>query len=222
MNPSQKPSNRLQRMSLQPSSSLRYSLSLLLPQSGSHQNHPTVHLSALKSLASIRKPILKSAAKLSMSVVLPETQLKLLPRYLSETETSTQGATDTSAESIQPRKTWSGTENELDAFNKLNKPRKYRFSFIAQPLPSLLTSETPAPDQPLAPELPCSVSFEAPKRPTQPRKLFINLPKLPFGKHLAYNEETAIRGKIVTKRWKAWKRVSKPVPRPKRKSELYN
>jgi hypothetical protein len=157
-----------------------------------------------------------------MSVVLPETQLKLLPRYRSETDTSTQVAADTSADSIQPRKTWSGTENELDAFSKMNRPRKYRFSFIAQQLPSLLTSETPAPDQPLAPELPRSVSLEAPKRSPQPRKLFINLPKLPFGKHLAYNEETAIRNKIVSKRWKAWKRASKPVPRPKRNSELYN
>ena len=215
MNPCLKPSNRPPRMSLQPSSSLRYSLSLLLPQSDSQLSHSTAHLGARKSLASICKPILRSAANVSK---LPETQLKLLPRYRSDTDTSTQAAVDTSAGSIQPRKTWCGTENELDAFTKLNRPRKNRLSFIAQQLPSLPTSETPTLEQPFAPELTKSVSFEAFKRSSQPRKLYINLRKLPFGKHLAYNEETAIRNKIVSKRWKAWKRASRPKP----SSGLYN
>jgi len=203
MIPERKPTYRPQRLSLIQAPSLRYSFSSLLSQSGSPLS------STLKPLAQARKPILRYVARLSLDTVLSRSQLSLLPRYSSESEAL---AVNLSTD-FQPRKTWVATESELDAFGKMTKPRKARNSVILQRPPSLLIRDTPVPEQPPVPVFTRSESLEACKRSTQPRKRYINLPKLPFGQHLDYNEETDIRNKIVSKRWKAWKRETKPLPK---------
>lgn len=208
----QRPAYRPQRMSLQPSSSLHFPLSLLLSQSDSPLDSTAAPASALKPLTQAQKPVLRYAARLSLSTILTQAQLKMLPRYSSEPETLAQNAVNLSTD-FQPRKTWIATEKDLDALDKLTKPRKPRNSVILHRPPSLLISETLVSEQSAGSELTRSISFEAHKRSSQPRKLYINLPKLPFGHHLTYNEETDIRNKIVSRRWKAWKRDVKPLRR---------
>ena len=105
----------------------------------------------------------------------------------------------------------SETEMELDALDRMVQPRIKRRSSISDlpPLqPRVMQPEQKyhwvhiTVDEDLA---------EKTKKKTQPvrGKRYINLPKLPFGSHLSYNQEGNLREKIVSKRWKAWKREEK-------------
>jgi hypothetical protein len=60
------------------------------------------------------------------------------------------------------------------------------------------------------------MSAEKKKKALFHPKKYINLPKLPFGQHSSYKEETDIREKIVSQRWKAWKRQQHTKSIPKR------
>lgn len=117
-------------------------------------------------------------------------------------------------QSINSTKVYSDTEEELDALEKMVKPRRLRNSFAclpSRPLPELRPLEPQK--TPVFLEVDSDSSFERKKKEQFQTMKFLNLPKLPFGQHSSYNEETDIRGKIVSQRWKAWKRQQKAVPR---------
>ena len=113
-------------------------------------------------------------------------------------------------------KVHSDTEAELDALEKLVRPRRLRHSFAA--LPAL-----PLPEDNVQPKRECvmleiewDTKAEENKKAFLHPKRYINLPKLPFGQHSSYNEETDIQGKIVSQRSKAWKRQQTKKLLPKR------
>jgi hypothetical protein len=105
------------------------------------------------------------------------------------------------------------TEKELDELERMLMPRRVRRGSVCV-LPSLpLLVEEPKPEKHTV-WLDISSDIDANKRKkeaTKPKR-YINLAKLPFGKHSSYNDETDIRTKIVSKRWKAYKRDNKPKP----------
>lgn len=96
------------------------------------------------------------------------------------------------------------------------RPRRVRHSFAA--LPALpLPEDNPQPKHEVVMlEIERETSAEKRKKALLHPKKYINLPKLPFGQHSSYNEETNIRGKIVSQRWKAWEREKTKKIVPKR------
>ena len=107
---------------------------------------------------------------------------------------------------------WKETEQELDLLEAATKPRTLNMpkrlmlhrashshinvSVIEPPCDSVPDSRVYLA---YSPEKPVKAASGSPK-------VFVNLPKLPFGSHKSYNEEGNIRALIVSKRWKAWRR----------------
>ena len=111
---------------------------------------------------------------------------------------------------LQRTKIWTETETELDSLHATLKPRRSRLSFC---LPTASHSPPKLPTDAKPAKVYCLLPWvEKPKKqsPEPSCKLFINLPKLPFGKHSSYNEEPNFRKLIVSKRGKAWRRYKKP------------
>ena len=112
--------------------------------------------------------------------------------------------------SPKPRlsKIWCETESELDSLHASLKPRKSRGSFSLANITANLPESSSEPEEETGKSFCLLPWVEKPKKtsPGPEKKVFVNLPKLPFGCHKSYNDETEIRGLIVTKRWKAWRR----------------
>ncbi len=107
----------------------------------------------------------------------------------------------------------SETEKELDELERMLMPRRVRRG-SACTLPCLpLPTEEPKPvRQCVWLDISLESGANIRKKEAMKPKCYINLAKLPFGKHSSYNDETNIRTKIVSKRWKAYLRDNKPKP----------
>lgn len=105
----------------------------------------------------------------------------------------------------------SETEQELDALEIMVRPKGLRRGSVCLLPTVLLPEEDPKPEKSCVwLDISQDLDFIRRRKEALAPKRYINLPKLPFGKHSSYNEETDIRAKIVSKRWKAWKREEKP------------
>lgn len=118
--------------------------------------------------------------------------------------------------SLSNIKVHSDTEGELDALERMIRPRRLRCSIAALPALPLPEDNVKPKNRGVMLEMEMDTSEEKKKKaPFHPKK-FINLQKLPFGQHSSYNKETDIREKIVSQRWKAWKRQQHTKSMPKR------
>ena len=122
-----------------------------------------------------------------------------------------------SVSDAKPRlsKIWTETEHEIDLLELALRPRVSRQAIVvpqavAAPVSSVKYLERE--DYYLYPWLAKSKNRRLRSTP----KVFINLPRLPFGKHRSYNEEKDIRELLVSSRWKAWRRER----RVKRRTDL--
>ena len=117
-------------------------------------------------------------------------------------------------QSLNSTKVYVETEEELDALEKMVRPHRLRNTLAelpSKPLPELYESEIH--ETAVFLEVDLDSSGERKKKEHLHPMKFLNLPKLPFGQHSSYNEEASIREKIVSQRWKAWKRQPKAVPK---------
>ena len=117
-------------------------------------------------------------------------------------------------QSLNSTKVYVETEEELDALEKMVRPHRLRNSFAELPSkPSPEPYESEVHKTAVFLEVDLDSSGERKKKEHLHPMKFLNLPKLPFGQHSSYNEETSIQEKIVSQRWKAWKRQPKAVPK---------
>jgi len=193
-------------------------LSLSTLPSTSGLLHPNILIESKTNVLLCQKPAIPSLHSLPSHTELPVTAN--LSRHRRDSEVIAFVLNKTFAETpTAPDK--SETEQELDALEVMLRPRRARHGSFC-PLPTVLLPEEEPKLEKSRVWLDISLDsdFNRRKKATLAPRRYINLPKLPFGKHSSYNDETNFRTKIVSKRWKAWKREDKPIPKPKHKYSL--
>lgn len=104
----------------------------------------------------------------------------------------------------KPRKSYNETEEALDALEKNTQPRRKRQSLCITRAPELDFQERNLPSPPSTP--PAKPALRSLKALNPARKVYINLPMLPFGRHSNYNGEGNLRAKLVSRKQAAWQR----------------
>ena len=148
--------------------------------------------------------------------LLQSRQLPRKTRYsitIHRTETRSQLPSDVLTETVMQTspspKRWTETESDLDDLEKQLKPRQSRRNSVTltTKLPIFETVQTEnTPNSPIFTGIPVEIEGIPKKKQPLKRLKYVNLPKLPFGSHSSYNDDSEFREKIVSHRWKAWMR----------------
>lgn len=103
---------------------------------------------------------------------------------------------------------WTETELELDSLQAAVRPRKQRSSIsFPSGFHPLQTQSTQIVESQEEEKDVVMLQREELKPAKNRAMVYINLPKLPFGRHKSYNEEKDIRSFFVSRRNKAWRRL---------------